>query len=53
MRRHRLTIREMGKANQITQKRIRQVRTEGLSGFRASEWHFMITGQWLDDGAVV
>lgn len=49
MRQHRVTIASLGKANGITQNRVRQVRAEGVTGFGASEWHKMITGQWLDE----
>lgn len=49
MRRNRVTIRGIADRFQITKKRIREVRTSGVTGFLAGEWHFMITGIWPDD----
>lgn len=49
MRRHRITIRGLAERFNITQKRVRDVRAHGVSGFLASEWCFMITGQWPDE----
>lgn len=48
MRRRGITIRELAERFNITMKRVREVRKEGVSGFSANEWHFMITGTWLD-----
>lgn len=52
MRKHGVTIRELAYKFGLTMKRVRQVRNEGARGFTASEWHFMITGVWLDGLAV-
>ena len=30
----------------LTKKRVREVRAQGVTGFLAQEWTFMITGQW-------
>lgn len=51
MRRHRVTIRALASRYQLTQKRVREVRTRGVEGFAASEWHFLICGRWLDTPA--
>jgi len=48
MRQNGVTIRSLAEKNQITMERIREVRANGVSGFVASNWHFMITGIWLD-----
>lgn len=48
MRRHRVTIQGIADRFQITKKRIRQVRTSGVTGFLAAEWHFIITGTWRE-----
>ena len=48
MRRRRITIKALAERFQITQKRVREVRFMGVTGFLASEWHYMLTGQWLD-----
>ena len=50
MRRHCVTIQMLSDRFRITKKRIREVRVAGVAGFLASEWHFMITGKWLDAG---
>ncbi len=49
MRQHRVTIAGLAMASGITKKRVRQVRAEGVTGFAATEWHKMITGEWLDE----
>ncbi len=49
MRQHRVTIASLAKTSGITLKRVRQVRAEGVTGFGATEWHKMITGEWLDE----
>lgn len=46
MRRHKQTISGMAKAFALTQKRVREVREQGVCGFIAEEWHFLITGSW-------
>lgn len=48
MRRHRVTMREIKMRHKITLKRIREVRAEGVVGFLAEEWLFIITGKWPD-----
>lgn len=48
MRRHRVTISDLSTRFAITKKRIREVRSVGVRGFLASEWHYMVTGVWLD-----
>jgi hypothetical protein len=48
MRRHKVTIDILAKRYQLSKSRIRQVRREGVRGFLGSEWHYMITGRWLD-----
>ena len=48
MRRRGVTIRSLAEKFNITQKRVREVRANGVAGFLASEWNFMITGEWLD-----
>jgi hypothetical protein len=42
------TIRSLAGEYQLTLKRVREVREHGVHGFLASEWHFLITGKWLD-----
>lgn len=51
MRHHKVTIRSLAQSFNITMKRIREVRGCGVRGFAASEWHYMITGVWLDGQA--
>jgi hypothetical protein len=46
MRVHRKTIKGLADQFDITQKRVRELRAKGASGFRAEELHFMCTGQW-------
>lgn len=48
MRRHDVTMREIKERHKITLKRIREVRLNGVSGFMAEEWLFIITGKWPD-----
>ncbi|NEX60229.1 hypothetical protein [Noviherbaspirillum galbum] len=47
MRVHRITIDAIATRYDLTKKRVREVRMTGVSGFLASEWHFLITGIWL------
>ena len=46
MRRHRVSMRDIKAKHHITLKRIREVRANGVEGFLAAEWLFLITGQW-------
>lgn len=46
MRRHRVTIKAIAERFNITQKRVREVRSNGVVGFLAREWTYMITGEW-------
>lgn len=48
MRNRKLTIRALAEKHSLTMKRVREVRTNGVQGFAASEWHYLITGSWLD-----
>lgn len=48
MRRHRVTIRGLSATHNIPMTRVRQVRSEGVQGFLALEWVFLITGKWPD-----
>ena len=48
MRNHKVTIRSLAEKYSITLKRIREVRKDGVRGFAANEWHYLITGVWLD-----
>ena len=52
MRKHRVTIAGLATKHKITQKRVREVREKGVSGFLALEWVFLITGAWPDQPAV-
>lgn len=47
MRKHGLTIKMLAQKWEITQKRVREVRKAGVTGFLADEWHYLITGKWL------
>ena len=47
MRKHRLTIKALAQKWEITQKRVREVRRDGVTGFSADEWHYLITGRWI------
>lgn len=49
MRKHGHTIRSLGQKFQLTQKRVREVRTSGVRDFLAQEWFFMLTGRWPDE----
>lgn len=49
MRRYQVTIRGLANKHQITMKRVREVRANGVAGFLANEWHYLITGRWLDE----
>lgn len=53
MRKHDVTIRSLATKFNITMKRVREVRSAGARGFAASEWHYMITGVWLDGSTQV
>lgn len=48
MRSRGITIRALANRHGLTLARVREVRAHGVRGFLASEWHFMITGAWLD-----
>lgn len=51
MRIHHKTIRGLAAEFAITQKRVRQLRSAGATGFNAEEVHFMCAGRWpLDLG---
>ena len=52
MRKHRVTIAGLAAKHRITQKRVREVRAKGVSGFSALEWVFLISGAWPDKPAV-
>ena len=52
MRKHGVTIRALAAKHNITMKRVREVRVSGVRGFLANEWHYLITGQWLDQRPV-
>jgi hypothetical protein len=47
MRIHRVTIESIAARFNLTRKRVREVRIAGVTGFLASEWHYLITGTWL------
>jgi hypothetical protein len=49
MRIHKVTMRAIKTRHQITLKRIRTVRTEGVKGFMADNWLYIITGKWPDE----
>jgi hypothetical protein len=50
MRRNKVTIEEIARQHSLTKKRVREVRTKGASkGFSSNEWHWLITGKWLED----
>lgn len=46
MRKQKVTIAALAAKFNLTQKRVREVRAQGVTGFLAQEWTFMITGQW-------
>lgn len=48
MRQHGQTIRGIAAKHGLTQKRVREVRAGGVTGFLAQEWRFLITGEWPD-----
>lgn len=49
MRRNQVTIRSLSQQNNLTLKRVRKVRADGAEpGFPSNEWHWMITGTWLE-----
>ncbi|MBT9165365.1 MAG: hypothetical protein DDT25_00010 [Chloroflexi bacterium] len=49
MRKHRVTISDLAARQNVSQKRIREVRETGVAGFMADEYHFAITGNWWSD----
>lgn len=49
MRVHGHTIRSLAKKHGLTMKRVREVRTHGVAGFLAEDWHQLITGKWPDE----
>lgn len=53
MRKHSVTIRALATKHNITMTRVREVRANGVRGFLANEWHYLITGQWLDQRPAV
>lgn len=48
MRKHKKSIRGIAKEYSITMKRVREVRANGVEGFLAQEWIYLITGKWPD-----
>lgn len=48
MRKHKKTIDSLAAEHSITKSRVRDVRANGVRGFLAAEWHYLITGKWLD-----
>jgi hypothetical protein len=48
MRKHRVTITGLATKHNITQKRVREVRSKGVPNLLAREWVFLITGAWPD-----
>lgn len=46
MRKHNCTIRQLAERTQISQKRIRQVRSRGISGLAVLDWQQAITGEF-------
>jgi len=53
MRRHRVTIQGIADRFQITKKRIREVRTSGVTGFLAGASAIARNGFWLDPGSII
>lgn len=50
MRQHGVTIRGLALQHGLTMKRVREVRCQGAkAGFASNEWHWLITGKWLED----
>ena len=49
MRQHRVTIRQIKAQHQVTLKRTREVRLNGVRGFMAANWFWIITGRWPDE----
>lgn len=47
MRKNGLTIKGIAQRVGITQKRVREVRANGVTDFLADEWHYYLTGSWL------
>jgi len=52
MRKHGVTIRALAGKHNLTLKHVREVRRNGVCGFLANEWHYLITGQWFDQRPV-
>ena len=50
MRNHKVRIRDLAKKYGITLKRVREVRANGVQGFLAAEWIYLITGVWPAEG---
>lgn len=48
MRKHKVTISGLAAKHNITQKRVREVRAKGVTGFLALEWCYLISGIWPD-----
>lgn len=46
MRCHGKTIRGIATERGLTMKRVREVRANGVTGFLAEEWQYLITGEW-------
>lgn len=46
MRQNRVSIAGLAAKYQLTQKRVREVRKNGVEGFLAEEWCYLITGKW-------
>lgn len=51
MRQHRVTISGLAEKYTLTKKRVREVRKNGVDGFLADEWCFLITGKWPEHSA--
>lgn len=49
MRLHRVTIAGLAAKHKLTQKRVREVRKNGVEGFLADEWRYLVTGKWPDN----
>ncbi|WP_018079185.1 hypothetical protein [Thiobacillus denitrificans] len=45
MRKNRVSIAGLAAKNQLTRKRVREVRKNGIEGFLAEEWCCLITGK--------
>ena len=51
MRQNRVSIAGLAAKYQLTQKRVREVRKNGVEGFLAEEWCYLITGKWPGNSA--